>query len=152
METLIRVFGSAVLIGMSAKPIILYNGACPICRREIEHYQHLDGDGRKALDFADISEAHPTLKKLSLSQDSAKRRLHVLDADGRLLVGIPAFAAIWELLPRYRWLSTMSRLPVLRNLLAWMYELVALGLYHLEKRRVRRSADAAEGQGDDMPR
>ena len=123
---------------MSGKPTILYNGACPICRREIEHYRHLDAGEDSALAFDDISEPSPTLTQISLSQDKAKRRLHVLDADGRLLVGIPAFAAIWDRLPRYRWLSTVTRLPILRSFLPWIYEVIAFGLYHMDKRRDRR--------------
>ena len=54
----------------------------------------------------------------------------MLETDGRLLVGIPAFAAIWDRLPRYRWLATISRLPILRRLLPWIYEPIAFCLYH----------------------
>ena len=43
--------------------------------------------------------------------DAAKRRLHGLDADGALRLGGPAFAAIWDRLPRYRWLSAIMRMP-----------------------------------------
>lgn len=127
---------------MNTKPKILYNGACPICRHEIDHYRRLDQREDQALAFADISESSPTLDQLGLAQDAAKRRLHVLNADGELLVGIPAFAAIWDRLPRYRWLSTIVRLPVLRNVLPWIYELIAFGLYHADKRRQRRVAAA----------
>ena len=124
---------------MTKKPIVFYNGACPICLKEIEHYRHLDDSGGQALEFADISVPEQGLSKLCLSEDEAKRRLHVLDADGRLLSGIPAFAAIWECLPRYRWLSSLTRLPVLRSILPWLYEPIAFGLYHLDKRRQRCS-------------
>ena len=130
----------AVADGMTDKPTILYNGACPICRREIEHYQHLDRDGDDTLAFADISEPDPMLARLSLTQDAAKRRLHVVDVNGRLLAGIPAFAAIWDRLPRYRWLAWISRLPLVRSVLPYIYEAIAFGLYHTDKRRERRSA------------
>jgi predicted DCC family thiol-disulfide oxidoreductase YuxK len=129
---------------MSEKPKVLYNGACPICRREIDHYRRLDDDHASALDFADISEPSPDMTALALDGDQARRRLHVLDADGHLLVGVPAFAAIWDRLPRYRWLAYISRLPILRWLLPWIYEPIAFGLYHWDKRRRRRqcSVDA----------
>jgi len=125
---------------MNSKPTILYNGACPICRREIEHYRRLDRRDDGALGFADISEQGPMLTALDLSQDAAKRRLHVVDTDGRLLVGVPAFAAIWDRLPRYRWLASIVRLPGLRSLLALGYEGVAFCLYRMDKRRQRRQA------------
>jgi predicted DCC family thiol-disulfide oxidoreductase YuxK len=135
---LIRMAGSAVSPVMKAKPVILYNGACPICRKEIEHYQRLDRSGADALTFADIGGSKQELALLSLSEDEAKRRLHVVDAEGRLMSGVPAFATIWESLPRYRWLSTLCRLPVLRTLLDWLYEPIAFCLYHLDKKRQRR--------------
>lgn len=130
---------AAVIKPMTAKPTILYNGACPICRREIEHYRRLDNSGAEALAFNDISESEQVPSHLSLTQDDAKRRLHVLDVDGRLLRGIPAFAAIWDCLPKYRWLSALTRFPVLRSLLPWLYEPIAFGLYLLDKRRQSRS-------------
>jgi predicted DCC family thiol-disulfide oxidoreductase YuxK len=129
---------------MTEKPTVLYNGACPVCRREIEHYRRLDDDHGTALDFTDIGKSNPGLARLALTDDEARRRLHVLDTDGHLLVGIPAFAAIWDRLPRYRWLAKISRLPISRNLLPWVYEPIAFCLYHWDKRRRgnRRSANA----------
>lgn len=130
---------------MNAKPTVLYNGACPLCRREIDHYRRLDRQAGGALDFTDISEPGSPPDDLSLSQDDAKRRLHVVDADGRLLVGVPAFAAIWESLPRYRWLATISSLPILRPILGWIYEPIALLLYRLDKRRQSKGMTEASG-------
>ena len=127
---------------MTDRPKILYNGACPVCRREIDHYRRIDRDHGAALDFADIGEPGPALSRPALSDDQVRRRLHVLEPDGRLLTGVPAFAAIWDRLPRYRWLARLSRLPVLRTLLPWIYEPIAFGLYHLDKRRRRRQCSA----------
>lgn len=128
---------------MNGKTTVLYNGACPVCRREIEHYRGLDRSSSDALEFADISGPHPVLREVTLSEDAAKRRLHVIDGDGQLLSGIPAFAAIWTHLPRYRWLSVLSGWPVFRSLLPWIYEPIAYGLYRWDKhRKVQRSGAA----------
>ncbi len=123
---------------MTGKTTVLYNGACPICRREIEHYRGLDRLGSHALDFADISERHPVLERVTLSEDTARRRLHVVDAEGRLLSGIPAFAAIWARLPHYQWLAVLAGWPILKSLLPWIYEPIAYGLYRWDKRRQAR--------------
>jgi len=143
---LIRAIGPAVDTSMTAKPIVFYNGACSICRREIEHYRCLDRSETPALEFSDISAPEPALAGLALTQDDAKRRLHVLDAEGQLVMGIPAFAAVWDHLPRYRWLAKLTRLPVLRHLLPWVYEPIAFGLYHLDKRRQRRCAGSSRSR------
>lgn len=131
--------GDVVTDKPSAKPTVLYNGACPVCRREIEHYQRLDDRDGQELGFTDIGESAAVLKERALTPDEVKRRLHVIDADGRLLVGVPAFAAIWDHLPYYRWLSVIVRLPLLRNLVPWIYEVIAFGLYRADKRRGLRS-------------
>ena len=128
----------------STKPTVLYNGACPVCRREIEHYQRLDDRNGQGIGFTDISEPAAVLKECALTRDQVKRRLHVIDADGRLLVGIPAFAAIWDHLPRYQWLAAIVRLPLLCNLLSWAYEVIAFGLYYTDRRRQRRGKAAAK--------
>lgn len=129
---------------MTKEMIVLYNAACPVCRREIEHYRRLDRTEMKALNFVDINEADENLLPSAFTEDDLKRRLHVIDSDGRLLSGIPAFAAIWERLPRYRWLSTPARLPVLGRLLSWIYEPIAFGLYRLDKRRQRHRLTSAQ--------
>ncbi|MGI9506912.1 MAG: thiol-disulfide oxidoreductase DCC family protein [Geminicoccaceae bacterium] len=128
----------------AAKPTVLYNGSCPVCRREIEHYQRLDDRDGQGLGFTDISEPAPVLKERALTRDEVKRRLHVIDVDGRLLVGVPAFAAVWDHLPRYRWLSAIVRLPFLRSLVPWLYEIIAFGLYQADKRRQQRGKAAAK--------
>lgn len=129
---------------MTTKTTVLYNGACPICRREIDHYRRLDRQGDQALGFTDISADGRMLERLVLSEDAAKRRLHVLGADGRLLAGVPAFAAIWERLPRYRWMARLSRVTVLGRLLGWAYEPIAFALYRLDRRRTARRVAAGD--------
>lgn len=114
---------------------VFYNGACPVCRREIDHYRSLDHRHAKALDFCDINGAERQLASLGLSKDDARRRLYVHEPDNGLMSGIHAFAAIWDRLPPYRWLGTLSRLPVLKTVLPWVYEAIAFGLYRWDKRR-----------------
>lgn len=131
------------------KPTVLYNGACPVCRTEIEHYQRLDGDIHPKLAWRDINrlDGEPAScdpASCGIGADAMRRRLHVVDADGQLLVGVPAFARIWDHLPRYRWLARLVRLPLVRSVAPWLYEPLAAGLYAWDRHR-RRSTPAEAG-------
>lgn len=123
-----------------ARPTVLYNGSCPVCRAEIRHYQRLD-EGRAALAFEDVS-APRAAPACGTDGEAMRRRLHVVDGDGRVLIGVDAFACIWARLPRYRGLARLVRLPVARRLAPLLYEPVALVLYRLDRRRRRRAGAA----------
>ncbi len=123
-----------------------YNGACPVCRTEIEHYMKLARQAgvQERFVWCDISREPEALADYGLRGDSLTRRLHALDAGGLLLSGVPAFAAIWARLPRYRWLARLAGFGPLKPVLNAVYELLALLLYRWNKRRAaRREAPVA---------
>lgn len=85
------------------KPAMYYDGSCPLCRREVDHYRRLDRDQR--VSWVDISREPEALAPLGVDLNTAMRRLHATDEDGRLVSGVPAFLAIWRQLPGYRHLA-----------------------------------------------
>jgi len=91
------------------KTIMFYDGGCPLCSREVKHYQRLDTAQR--IQWVDISRDMSLLKACGVSFETAMERLHVMYRDGRLLTGAYAFDAIWSELPYYRMLSAMLRFP-----------------------------------------
>lgn len=113
--------------GPDTRTTMFYDGSCPLCRREVAHYRRLDRDGR--VHWQDIAADPTPLKPHGVSAEQAMRRLHALDADGRLVSGAWAFAAIWRELPGYRWLarlvSTLHLLPLIdalyRRFARWRY-------------------------------
>jgi predicted DCC family thiol-disulfide oxidoreductase YuxK len=84
-----------------------YDGDCPLCRREVAHYRRIDRAGR--VRWLDIATDPEELQALGVSRPEAMARLHVREANGRLVSGAWAFAAVWEQLPYYRWLSRLVR-------------------------------------------
>lgn len=118
------------------RPVCFYNGACPVCRLEIEHYkQGQNGDRVRWLDLADDPEA---LAHLGVGRAEARRRLHVLDGDGRLHRGIDAFILIWQRMPRYRWLARLVGSRPMRPLAAAIYDCVlAPALFHWNRLKGR---------------
>lgn len=117
---------------------VLYNGQCPICSAEIAHYRAQAEAVGADLRFTDLNAAD--LSDWGLDADAAARRLYVRDAAGRQVTGLAAFIALWQDLPRLRWLARLARLPVLRVIANWAYDgLAAPFLFWMHKRRQRRA-------------
>lgn len=116
----------------------LYNGSCPICRLEIGHYQSYCADRPLGLAWVDISSDEDWLKRLGLTREAAKRRLHVLDGDGRLLIGIDAFIALWQRMPRYRWLAWLIGSRAIRPIAACVYDRILAPALFAWNRRAGR--------------
>jgi predicted DCC family thiol-disulfide oxidoreductase YuxK len=101
--------------GRARQVTVWYDGACPLCRREIALMRRLDR--KQALDLVDISV--PT-NACPIDRAEALARFHVSE-DGRLLTGASAFAAMWRSVPALRWLGLAARWPVLSWLLERAY-------------------------------
>jgi len=106
---------------------VLYDGACPLCRREIAHVQGLArGEPDSALCFLDVSgggeDSHTTAERAALLA-----RFHVQRADGSRIDGAAAFVEMWSRLPCWRWLARLARLPGMLVLMEWSYR----GFLHL---------------------
>jgi predicted DCC family thiol-disulfide oxidoreductase YuxK len=101
------------------KTIMFYDGGCPLCNREVKHYQRLDIAQR--IEWVDISRDMNLLEAFGVAFETAMERLHVLYRDGRLLTGAYAFAAIWSELPYYRTLAAVMRFPSALTMLDKLY-------------------------------
>jgi predicted DCC family thiol-disulfide oxidoreductase YuxK len=87
---------------------VLYDGACPLCRREIGLYRGLQPDAPVC--FADVSDAALPLPP-GTTREQLLARFHVRSRDGQWLSGAEAFLALWAALPGWRWLARAGRLP-----------------------------------------
>lgn len=94
---------------MTDKLTVYYDGACPLCRREIALYERLDT--HDAVAWCDASSDGEALARAGLTQEGALRRLHVRRPDGRVVAGAAAFVEIWRSVPGFGWLARVARLP-----------------------------------------
>lgn len=100
-------------------PVVLFDGGCPLCSREIDHYRRLRGADQ--IQWVDVSRT-PNLQWLyGIDPDTAMRRFHVRRPDGEWLTGAFAFAELWTHLRGYRVASSMLRKARLLPLLDWFY-------------------------------
>ena len=95
-------------VGQSPPLTVLYDGACPLCRREIGIYRGLQPN--TPVCFADVSDATLELPP-GTTREQLLARFHVRGRDGALLSGAQAFLALWAALPGWRWLALAGRLP-----------------------------------------
>lgn len=114
---------------------VYYDGACPVCSREIAVYRRQSG--ADACGWVDVSQAPAEALGPDLTPNRALERLHVRRADGRLVHGAAAFALMWQALPSTRWLGRIAGIPPV----TWMLE-AAYRLF-LRLRPMWRPAGAA---------
>ena len=102
----------------------LFHGACPVCSIEISHYQGMCERRSIRVGWSDISSGvdAPILAELGLDREDVKRRMTVLDRDGRVHRGIDAFIVLWRELPGYRHLARVVALPVIHPICGFLYD------------------------------
>ena len=92
---------------------IFYDGACPVCRREIRFYKQRAGAaGFQWLDVNNLSEEFiPS----GHSRDDLLRRFHVQHPTEGVVSGTTAFALLWQEMFGWSWLLRAVKLPVVRE-------------------------------------
>ncbi|MDM7932781.1 thiol-disulfide oxidoreductase DCC family protein [Tabrizicola sp.] len=119
---------------MAEETRVLYNETCPVCRFEIDAYRRRALADGLPIRFDTLDSA----AEWGLTNDQAARQLHVWQ-DGRVLSGLAAFRALWLAMPRWRWLASLTGLPILRPLSEWVYaRILAPLLYRAHLRRMHR--------------
>jgi predicted DCC family thiol-disulfide oxidoreductase YuxK len=104
---------------MTDRPTVYYDGACPICSREIAHYR--TRQGADAVAWVDVATCAPAALGQDLARERALDRMHVRLGDGRLVSGAAAFAALWRTLPGFRWLGRLVGAPGVRHVAEGAY-------------------------------
>lgn len=114
---------------------IYFDGACPLCSREMNHYRRKDR--ASALHFVDIADPAFDATAAGLDSRRVQEVMHVRTADGRIRTGVDAFIEIWRALPGHRWLIRLVSLPGLRQLSDLTYHVFARYIRPRLPKRVR---------------
>ncbi len=129
--------------------IVFYDGGCPLCRREINHYRRRRGADRVL--WIDITQDEGMLAAHGLSKAQAMARFHVRDASGEWHTGARGFIELWKHLRGYRWLARVLRLLRLVSVLERAYTRFAR--WRLNRRctssRCRRELTASPARAGD---
>ena len=88
-----------------AAAIVWYDGACPVCRREIGWYGKMSGAA--SVVFQDIADSATPLPD-GADRAAMLKRFTVRRRDGRLETGAPAFSALWRALGPTRTIGRLT--------------------------------------------
>jgi predicted DCC family thiol-disulfide oxidoreductase YuxK len=86
---------------------VYYDGACPLCQREIALYQGMGG--AEAIRWHDVSTLGTGAEDLATGD--AMARFHVRRADGTLVSGARGFFEVMKTIPKLRWLGHVLSVP-----------------------------------------
>ncbi|MBC8129051.1 MAG: DUF393 domain-containing protein [Rhizobiaceae bacterium] len=95
--------------------LVWFDGACPLCRREIALMQRLDRKG--AITFVDAADGDTACP---MDRAELLARFHARE-NGLMLSGAAAFAAMWRAVPLLRPLGLLARNRVVLAGLEWAY-------------------------------
>jgi predicted DCC family thiol-disulfide oxidoreductase YuxK len=102
---------------------VYFDGLCPLCSREINHYRHQVG--AEQINFCDITDANFNAKQEGVDPFLVHKVMHVKKANGSLSVGVHAFIEIWQTLPKYRWAARAAKNPIIFFFLHIAYQIFA---------------------------
>src|SRR4051794_1699536 len=116
------------------RPLIIYHdGTCGFCLWSQSKAKRWDRDER--LEFRDYN-VHGD--ETPFPREQLSSRMHAQTPDGRWHVGFFAWLEILKVLPRWRWLARLLRVPPLRWLGPPLYALVANNRYRISAWVLRR--------------
>lgn len=99
---------------------IFFDGACPLCRREIDLLKRMDRD-QKVL-FTDI--AQPGFQVSGKTFGELMDRIHGRLPDGSFIEGVEVFRRVYDAIG-LRWCVAVTRWPGVSNLLDLSYRFFA---------------------------
>ncbi|MCF8506482.1 MAG: DUF393 domain-containing protein [Caulobacter sp.] len=100
------------------KITVWFDGSCPLCRREVAWMRRLDRDA--AVNFIDIGTGKGVCP---IDRSDLLNRFHAREANGPMLSGPAAFAALWRALPLLRPLGLIARHAAILAVLEQLYRL-----------------------------
>jgi predicted DCC family thiol-disulfide oxidoreductase YuxK len=93
---------------------VFFDGACPICAREIALMKRMDR--RRVIVFCDFSCSDYDPTSMGFAPSELSRVIHARWADGSVITGVEVFRAVWEAVGLGA-LARLSRLSFIEPLL-----------------------------------
>ena len=113
---------------------VYYNESCNICRAEVNLYKK---QNIKEIEWVDITNNEVAEKVTSKDNKTLLRRLHV-EEGGEIFGGAKAFLLVWKKIPKYKFLYTFLKLPIIFTLFSFFYEIIAFFLYLKNKKQLSK--------------
>ena len=112
---------------------VYFNNSCKICRAEINLYKK---EKIQEIDWIDITDNKEAEKETSKNDKELLRRLHIKEND-QVIEGAEAFLYVWKRIPKYKFLYSFFKLPIIFTIFKYGYEIVAYFLYLKNKKQLK---------------
>ena len=107
----------------TVKLTILFDGGCPLCKREVDFLHSRNQKGY--LTFIDINSLDFSLElEYGITYKQAMERIHALRSDGSVIKDIKVFQEAYSLIG-LGWIYAPTKLPILDNFIEFIYRLWA---------------------------
>ena len=113
---------------------VYFNNSCNICRAEIDLYKKQNIEDIEWVDITDNKSAEIETQK---DNKALLRRLHIKDG-GKVIGGAEAFLLVWKKIPKYKFLYTFFRIPIIFTLFSYFYEIIAFFLYLKNRKQLSK--------------
>ncbi|MEM7740912.1 MAG: DUF393 domain-containing protein [Pseudomonadota bacterium] len=101
-----------------AEITLFYDGACPLCRREIALMRRLDRRGQ--LSFENVAELDAPVS-CTIDRNELLAQFHARLPNGQVVRGARAFCEAYGVIPYLGWVRTLGRIAPTRWLLDCLY-------------------------------
>lgn len=103
---------------------LLYDGACPLCLREVNFLRKRDA-GRGLVAFVDIADLdYAPENNGNIDFETAMGSIHALLPNGTVMVGVPVFRKVYEVLGM-GWVYAITKLPIIGPIADFIYDIWA---------------------------
>ena len=113
---------------------VYFNNSCNICRAEINLYKKQNIEDIEWIDITDNKTAEIETQK---DDKALLRRLHIKDGE-KVIGGAEAFLLVWKKIPKYKFLYTLFKIPIIFTLFSYFYEIIAFFLYLKNKKQLSK--------------
>jgi len=113
---------------------VYFNNSCNICRAEINLYKKQNVEDIEWVDITDNKSAEIETQK---DDKALLRRLHIKDGE-KIIGGAEAFLLVWKKIPKYKFLYTFFKTPIIYTLFSYFYEVIAFFLYLKNKKQLSK--------------
>jgi len=132
---------------------LLYDGACPLCVREVNFLKGKDGD-RSLIKFVDIAaDDYDPADNSGIDFETAMGRIHAVLPNGEIVQNVEVFRQTYDILG-IGWIYAITKLPLVGSLAdilysIWAdYRLLLTGRSNLKTIVAKRQQDQKEREND----
>lgn len=108
---------------------VLYNGVCPVCHAGACDLERRRAVAKASVALTDVSQNPEALERAGVALDQVRLKMHAIDANGRVLAGMPAVALAWAVTPPYRPLGRLMQVAPFSWIGAMAYHVMAHALW-----------------------